>query len=321
MSTTVAPATLGQRIVGWLLVTAVRLLQHLPDKPVYRLAHLCGRGLSYLMPARRALVRANLGRVCRVLDTTGMATPAVRAAAHDGRRLDAMVRSVFGYWIVTYVESAMAPRYDAASLRERVRLTDPDLTVSALGPVPAGSPGPIFVGLHFGSVELGALYAARLGRLPLSGPMEAVTNPVMRDYFARTRGALGMELLPVRGVAPLLVDRIRRGGAVALVADRVIGGLGTRVELFGAAARLPAGPALLALETGAPMYALSVHRSGPGTWIGRVERVGVPAEGTRRERLQATMEAQVRTFERFIADAPDQWWTLLFRIWEEDGTA
>lgn len=321
MSTAIAPATRGQRISGWLLVTAVRLLQHLPDKPVYRLAHLCGRGVSYLMPERRALVRANLGRVCRALDAADTATPDVRAAARDGRRLDAMVRNVFGYWLVTYVESAMATRYDAAALRARVRLTDPELTASALGRVPEGSPGPIFVGLHFGSVELGALYAARLGQLPLSGPMEQVDNPVLRDYFARTRGALGMELLPIRGVAPVLVDRIRRGEAVALVADRVIGGQGSRVELFGAPARLPAGPAVLAVETGAPMYVLAVHRSGPGAWIGRVERLTVPAEGSRRERLHATLEAQVRTFERFIADAPDQWWTLLFRIWEEDGAA
>ena len=272
------------------------------------------------MPQRRALVRANLGRVCRALDSAGSASPEVRAAAHDGRHLDALVRNVFGYWFVTYVESAMAPRYGATALRQRVRLTDPDLTTTALGPVPAGAPGPIFVGLHFGSVEFGALYAARLGRLPLSGPMEQVENPVMRDYFARTRGALGMDLLPMQGVAPLLVQRIRRGEAVALVADRVISGQGTRVQLFGATARLPAGPAILALETGAPMYALAVYRNGPGAWVGRVERLEVPADGTRRERLQATLDAQVRAFERFIAAAPDQWWTLLFRIWEEDGS-
>ncbi|MCY7419492.1 MAG: lysophospholipid acyltransferase family protein, partial [Chloroflexi bacterium] len=226
-----------------------------------------------------------------------------------------------GYWIVTSVERAMAPRYPAAALRARGRLTDPATTAMALGPVPAGSPGTIFVGLHFGSVELGALYAARLGHVPLSGPMEQVDNPVMRDYFERTRGALGMTILPMQGVAPLLVERIGRGEAVALVADRVIGGSGTRVELFGAPARLPAGPAILAMETGARMYALAVHRSAPGDWIGRVERLDVPADGPRRGRLHATLEAQVRAFERFIADAPDQWWTLLFRIWEEDVAA
>jgi phosphatidylinositol dimannoside acyltransferase len=319
--TDAAPVTRRQRIAGRSLVAVVQLLQHLPDKPVYRLAHLFGRGLSYLMRERRALVRANLGRVCRALDAAGTASPRVSAAARDDRKLDAMVRNVFGYWIVTYVESAMAPRYDDATLRARVRLTDPEVTAIALGPVAPGAPGPIFVGLHFGSVEMGALYAARLGQVPLSGPMEQVDNPVMRDYFDRTRRALGMDLLPMKGVAPLLVERILRGEAVALVADRLIGGSGTRVQLFGAPARLPAGPAILAVETGAPMYGLAVHRSAPGEWVGRVERLDVPADGPRRERLHAALDAQVRAFERFIADAPDQWWTLLFRIWEEDVAA
>ncbi len=257
----------------------MRLLQHLPDKPVYRLAHRVRQGR--LVPDARSgghwcvpTWAGCAGRWTR----RGPATPEVRAAAHDGRRLDALVRNVFGYWFVTYVESAMAPRYDAAALRERVRLTDPDLTTTALGPVPAGAPGPIFVGLHFGSVEFGALYAARLGQLPLSGPMEQVRQPGDARLLRAHPRALGMELLPMRGVAPVLVERIRRGEAVALVADRVIGGQGTRVELFGAPARLPAGPAILALETGAPMYALAVHRSGPGAWVGRVERL----DGARR---------------------------------------
>ncbi len=111
--------------------------------------------------------------------------------------------------------------------------------------------------------------------LPLSGPMEQVDNPVMRDYFARTRGALGMDLLPMQGVAPMLVERIRRGEAVALVADRVIGGQGTRVQLFGAAARLPAGPAILALETGSA----DVRPGGISKRAGCLGRSGGAARG------------------------------------------
>ncbi len=313
--------SLGQRIAGRLLIRGIGLLQWLPDRPVYRVAHLAGRGISYLMPERRALVRANLGRVCRALDDAGTATPRVAAAARDPRRLDALVRDVFGHWVLTYVESAMLTRYDADALRARIQLSDPDLTRMALERVPDGTPGQIFVGLHLGSVELAASYAALVGQMPVSGPMEQVANPMLRDYFRRTRGALGMELLPIRGVAPVLVERIVRGEAVALVADRVIGGTGTRVQLFGAPARLPAGPSVLAVETGGPLYALAVHRRGPGEWTGRLERVPVSAEGTRRERTTATLEAQARTFERFIAQAPEQWWTLLFRIWEEDVSA
>ena len=128
-----------------------------------------------------------------------------------------------------------------------------------------------------------------------------------------------MDLLPIRGIAPVLRERILRGEAVAIVSDRVIGGAGTRVELFGAprtaalrARRCwqsrPAARCTRSRSTG------GVRANGRAAW----NAVLVPADGTRRERTTAALEAQARTFERFIAQAPEQWWTLLFRIWEED---
>ena len=39
--------------------------------------------------------------------------------------------------------------------------------------------------------------------------------------------------------------------------------------------------------------------------------------GHLRERVPAFLAAEARAFERLIADAPEQWWTVLFPIWEE----
>ncbi len=147
--------------------------------------------------------------------------------------------------------------------------------------------------------------------------MERVRNPVLADYFLRTRGAVGLDLVPIRDASVELLARIRRGDGVALVADRPIGGTGTAAELFGAPCRLPAGPAVLAVETGAPLWVLAVLRDGHGDWEGHIERIEVPATGSRHERVRVTLERQVGAFERLIARAPEQWWTLLFRIWED----
>ena len=66
--------------VSWLavrgLLLGVSVLQHLPDRPVYRLGFRAGRLASRFMGERRALARANLARVCAALDATG------RARAH-----------------------------------------------------------------------------------------------------------------------------------------------------------------------------------------------------------------------------------------------
>jgi KDO2-lipid IV(A) lauroyltransferase len=308
---------IGSRFAVRLLVLGVAVLQRLPDGPVYRLGYHAGRVASRFMAERRALARANLARVCRALDAAGTAAPRVSAAARDGRALDDLARDLFGHWFVSYLEGAMAPRYDAAGVRRRVRLSDPVLITAALSAVPEGCPGPIFTGLHLGSVEMAGMVAAHTAAMPIGGPMERLGNPVLAAYFLRTRGAIGLDLFPIRDASMELSARLRRGEGIALVADRAIGGAGTAAELFGAPCRLPAGPAVLAVETGAPLYVLAVLRDGPGRWVGHMERIEVPAAGSRHERVRATVERQARSFERLVARAPEQWWTLLFRIWED----
>ena len=86
----------------------VGLLQRLPDRPVYRLAFQLGKGLSLRdAGASRRCVRANLGARLPWPRRAGMADAAGAAAARDGGALDALVRDVFGHWVLTYVESAM----------------------------------------------------------------------------------------------------------------------------------------------------------------------------------------------------------------------
>ena len=49
----------------------------------------------------------------------------------------------------------------------------------------------------------------------------------------------------------------------------------------------------------------------------RIEQIETPATGSRRERLSGFMAAEARAFERAIADAPEQWWTVFFPIWDD----
>lgn len=311
-------ATVSQRITARLLIAGVWLLQHLPEALVYRAAFGIGVLLSFVLGARRRLVRRNLARVVGWLTTNGLADERTRAAARGGRALDGMVRATFGHWILTYAESARGPRYTTQQLRARVTLENVSVTESALAAVPAGEPGPIYVGLHFGAVELAGMFAARVGAVPVAGPMETVANPVMRDYFERTRRNLGVEVFPIQGAAARMKARLADGLGVGIVADRVIGGSGVKVELFGAAARIPAGPAILAVESGGRLCFISLRRgSRPGRWIGRVDAGVVPIDGTRRERTEAVLRDHARWMERIVATAPEQWWTLLFPVWED----
>ena len=157
----------------------------------------------------------------------------------------------------------------------------------------------------------------RVRGLDLVSPMETVANPDLQAYFERTRARTGLTLVPTTGAGRILADRLNSGRAVAIVADRVVAGSGARVELFGAPARLPLGPAVLALETGAPAWAVAARRIGWGDYRAEFERIELPADGNRRSRLDGFLANQARAFERLIAAAPEQWWAIFFPIWTD----
>jgi KDO2-lipid IV(A) lauroyltransferase len=104
---------------------------------------------------------------------------------------------------------------------------------------------------------------------------------------------------------------------VGLVGDRDLTGGGLPITLFGASANLPLGPAMLAVESGAPLYVVGVRRTGIGRYRGGLEPVPVPAEGTRRDRVTAAMAGLSAAFERVVATAPEQWWAVFFPIWPD----
>ena len=310
-----------ERVAFKTLIAGLWLVRKLPDKPLYRAAFAIGAGLSLLLPERRALVRSNLQRVCEWLVVNDMASPRVVRAARDDDSLDRMVRATFGHWVVTYAEAALGPRYSREELERRFVPADPAASREALSTRPEGEPGPIHMAMHFGSVDLSALYGSLVGELPLTGPMEFVDSPLARAYFDRVRNELGVTIVPLENAAEVLTGALRRGEAVGIVADRNIVGRGTRMELFGRPIRLPVGPAMLSLQTGASLYLEAIERTGPGEWLGHTVPLRAEPGATRREAMRSILEQEVRTFERIIARAPEQWTTLFFRIWDDEDEA
>jgi phosphatidylinositol dimannoside acyltransferase len=289
------------------------VLTWLPERPLRRVAWAVGGALYRTQPARRRLVRANLERVCAYLVDTNMASPRTAAAARDGRALDNLTRAAFGHYVLSYLEGATVRRYATAAQLARVVPDDAALAEVAFA---RGRTGPtIVVGLHFGAVEIPALWATARG-VPITAPMETVADPDMQSYFERSRGGTGLRIVPLEGAAARVRAALTSNETVALVADRALSSKGARVTLFGAPARLPAGPAVLALETGAPTWVVATRRAG-ATYRTRIVRLEVPATGTPRERLSGFVMQQVAAFERVIADAPEQWWTLFFPIWDD----
>jgi phosphatidylinositol dimannoside acyltransferase len=302
----------GRRLRGRALRAASWLACRLPERPLIQLAELAGELWYRATPERAAQARRNLARVATWLAANDRGTPLSRAAARDPRALERLVRLAYRHAARYYLEVARTPAAGRAAVLERMAVETPDTVDEAFT---AGRPA-IFVGLHFGAIELPALFmASRVGEAV--GPMETLDDPELQEWFVRTRAAAGVRIVGLREARRELTAALRAGTYVGLVGDRDLTGGGTLTGLFGAPARLPLGPALLAIETGAPAYVSAVRRSTPGHYIGRLERVEVPAEGSRRERATATTESIARAFERVVEDAPEQWWAVFFPIWPD----
>ena len=305
--------TAGQRLRAWSASALSWLVSHLPEGFAIRAADLAGSVWYRMADDRRRRARRNLARVVRYLADRGLGGELVRRAADDPRALDRLVRSAFRHGVRYYLEVARTPTITPGFIRERLMIETPDEVDRAFAEI-----GPmIFVGLHFGAIELPALYFVNRTGSTATVPMETIADPELQRYFVRTRGKVGLRIVGLREARRELAAALRRNEPVGLVGDRDLTGGGLEVPFFGAPARLPIGPALLALETGAPLYVVAVRRAGPGRYRGGLRPIEIPSEGSRRERLTATIESLARAFEETVAAAPDQWWAIFFPIWDD----
>jgi lauroyl/myristoyl acyltransferase len=304
--------SLRDRVLAFALRVGSAVLCRIPEPPLNALADAAG-ALWYRMGSRRAAQgRLNLGRVCRWLTENGQANDRIRAAAVDPDALEGLLRATFRHTARYYLEVARAGAVTRRMIEERLVVETPAAVDEAMSGGAA-----IIVGLHFGAIEMPAMFFAMRTGFPVSIPMETIADEGLQAWFEASRGATGVRIVPLREARSELTAALRRGEPVGLVGDRDLTGGGIRVPLFGAEASLPAGPGLLALESGARVFVASVRRTPDRRYRGRVEEVVLPADGTRRERLTAFLVSEAQAFERAIALAPEQWWALFFPIWPD----
>jgi KDO2-lipid IV(A) lauroyltransferase len=310
-------STLGQSLVAGLVAAAGWLACRLPGESLERICDLLGAAHYLLNPRRRELVRANLRRVCEALAADGRAAPRVAAAAGDPGALERLVRAAFRHHGRYLSEVLRTPIMDAAWLEGRFLIETPEVVERAYARVAAGEPM-IVIGLHFGAVEVSAVYSAERTRAEVVGPMEEIANPALQAWFVRQRESLGLRVIaPPEAAAAELRRVLREGGIAAIVGDRDITGGGRLTAVFGRPAPLPVGPALLALESAAPAYVVGARRTGWGHYAARLVALESPGSGSLRERAEGFLAQEVRAFESIVADAPEQWWAVMFPIWPD----
>jgi lauroyl/myristoyl acyltransferase len=115
-----------------------------------------------------------------------------------------------------------------------------------------------------------------------------------------------------------LRQRLREGGLVGFIADRVVGGAAAHpVTMFGHPTSIPIGPSTLVVMTGARLVVGRCLRAGPDRFRIDGEIVAVPDTGDRRADIASLAERLAAIFERHIGETPEQWWGAFQPYWPD----
>lgn len=222
------------------------------------------------------------------------------------------MRSYLRYWM----ESFRLPAWSA----ERIKGGFDPKDVHYLTDGIASDQGVILALPHMANWDLAGAWVTTKLETPFTTVAERLKPETLYDRFVAYREGLGMEVLPHSGGTAFgtLARRLRDGGLVCLVAERDLSSSGVEVEFFGEATRMPAGPALLAQQTGALLLPVTLWYDDSPVMQGRVHPpVEVPETGSRAEKTSVMTQALADAFATGIADHPEDW-HMLQRLWLKD---
>ncbi len=218
------------------------------------------------------------------------------------------MRSYLRYWC----DAFRLPGWD----RERIdtfEITNSGVLSEAL------SRGGVVVALpHAGNWDHAGAFAC-IHFAPVHTVAEKLRPEKLFERFVAFRTELGMTIhgLGDAGVFTALADALREGGLVALLADRDLSARGIEVTFFGERARFPAGPAALAIDTGATLLAADLFWGDEHNMATLIPVPVDPTDDERQVRVSRTTQAVADALQVAIARHPTDW-HMLQRLWLAD---
>jgi KDO2-lipid IV(A) lauroyltransferase len=273
---------------GW------RVVRWLPESTAYKVAYWVSD----------FLVKRNGKSVQRLRSNLSRTQPGLTSLDLDLLVIEAM-RSYMRYWCDTF----RLPDWSKERILETVTVTNEHLLIDAI----EAKTGVIVAVPHAGNWDHAGAYFCAKG-IRLVTVAERLKPEKLFLRFLAYRQAMGMEVLPLDGrVLNTLEERLNQGALVALVSDRDLSRSGIEVDFFGGTARMPAGPALLALRTKAPLITAFVSYTENGVHI-EFRNIVLPSLGDESSKVKEIVQMTAQYFEDGISENPGDW-HMLQRIW------
>ena len=249
--------------------------------------------LFSLLGLRRSVIRDNLAR----------SFPELAPAARRKLRREFLRRQS-----ELAAEVLLAPRLEAAELRERVTLANPEVLASAAPPRPL-----ILAGSHLGNFEWAQLRVS----LELGDRLLALYKPMRgaraERWFHRMRSRFGARLVPAKSVLAQLAQ-FRGAAGIGIVADQEPRSSPDRhwTAYLSQPTAFYMGPEILGRALRSQVMFADLRRLARGSYELEFIPLNQPEE---RLPVGVVTERYVRELERAIhADPPGWWW--LHRRWK-----
>ena len=273
---------------GW------RLVRWLPESTAYKLAYRVSDFLVKRNGKSVQRLRSNLSRTQSGMTSLDLDLLVIEA-----------MRSYMRYWCDTF----RLPDWSKKRILETVTVTNEHLLIDAI----EAKTGVIVAVPHAGNWDHAGAYFCAKG-IRLVTVAERLKPEKLFLKFLAYRQAMGMEVLPLDGrVLSTLEERLNEGALVALVSDRDLSRSGIEVDFFGGTARMPAGPALLALRTKAPLITAFVTYTQSGVHI-EFRNIILPSSGDESTKVNEIVQMTAQYFADGISENPQDW-HMLQRIW------
>lgn len=281
-----------------LYLFAWKVIGILPEKTAYQLANFVsdqilrknGKGIQRL--------RSNYKRV-----VPSISNSALEALTKEG------MRSYLRYWFDTFRLNKWSKSRIIETtfvVRENL-LRDPIETKK----------GCIIALPHAGNWDHAAAYFCSTG-IPITAVVERLKPEAIFKKFLAYRQSIGIEAISHREkTIPILMERLNQGKLVALVADRDMSRNGIEVNFLGGIAKMPAGPAILAIKSGSPLVTAYIRYLDEGIEINFDETIQLPISGSEEEQIRIVTQSMADNFAKRIQDSPVDW-HMLQRIWVDE---
>ena len=283
-----------ENLTAYVYFAGWRIVRWLPEKTAYAIAYYVADFVTRKNGKSVKRLRSNLQRTQPQITTLDLELLTFKA-----------MRSYMRYWCDTF----RFPDWSRQRVQQTVTVENEHLLMDAI----AAKTGVIVSLPHAGNWDHAGAYFCAKG-VNLVTVAERLKPEKLFLKFLQYRQDMGMEVLPLDGrVLGTLAQRLRQGALVALVADRDLSRSGIDVNFFGGPARMPAGPALLAVKTEAPLITAFVSYTDNGIHI-VFRNVPLPTTGTQEEKVAQIVQMTATQFEDGIKQHPEDW-HMLQRIW------